>query len=175
MSLQLRPLSDEGLVPTSISEEQSHPLYSRRKDFGKTFRRRMRQEKGVEEIENVYELTHLSSNRVLPKSQECSRVTILKPIKWVADCRVMFMWLSCDRYEGQLFVISCVNTSSVVEKAVQLWQCSSTLSPNHVRLEYECIKYESMRVWSMRVWGYESIIFHTVELYMYPRVLRVRY
>ena len=81
MSLQSRPHSDEGLVPTSISEEQSHSLYSRRKNFGKTFRRRMRQEGGVEEIKNVYELTHLSSNRVLPDSQECSRVTILKPIK----------------------------------------------------------------------------------------------
>ena len=43
--------------------------------------------------------------------------------------------ISCVyRYEGQLFVISCVNSSSVVEKAVQLWQCSSTLSPNHVRI-----------------------------------------
>ena len=43
--------------------------------------------------------------------------------------------ISCvPRYEGQLFVISCVNSSSVVEKAVQLWQCSSSLSPNHVRI-----------------------------------------
>ena len=81
-SLQARPVSDEGLVSmTTPTDDHTQPVSYRKKNFGKTFRRQIKREAMINESEPVYELYHLSSSRVLPDSQECSRVTILKPIK----------------------------------------------------------------------------------------------
>ena len=52
-----------------------------------------------------------------------------------------FSLIFFDRRDERLFVISCVNSISAVEKAVQLWQCSSSKSPANVSfLGYQFIK-----------------------------------
>ena len=92
---------NEGLVRPDPNTLPSSPVHSsektldgtidkiiqhgrrKRNTFGKTFRtkRDLPQDVANTEDGSIYKLVHLTSSRVLPESQEGSRVTILKPIK----------------------------------------------------------------------------------------------
>jgi hypothetical protein len=144
MSIQSRSMTNHCLVSINVdkttavpplhSEDNNKPFAKKRTTFGKTFRHQVKKDttSKINSIDDVtaavYDLCHVSTSRVLPDGQEGSRVTILKPIN----------------RKGKSFVISCVNSTSVVEKAVQLWQCVSTKDPsdwNYTSLPecYECV------------------------------------
>ena len=100
-SIQRHQIGDEGLVRPDPDILPSSPVHSsektldgtadkiirhgrrKRNTFGRTFRTKpdLPQDVASTEDGSIYKLVHLTSSRVLPESQEGSRVTILKPIK----------------------------------------------------------------------------------------------
>ena len=100
-SIQITKHNDEGLVGGErgvLTLTSSSPIHHvdknstdshenspklKRHAFGKTFRHQLKREISQDfKRDGIYQLHHLTSSRLLPKGQECSRVTILKPIRY---------------------------------------------------------------------------------------------